>query len=172
MSEVIIRPYCPGDLGSCRALWVELVRHHRAIYEDPTIGGDDPGLHFDRHLARVGPEHLWVAECRGQVVGLVGLILGQEGEAEAEVEPVVVAPAYRGRGIGRLLVERVIAEARAQGAHLLTIVPAARNVEAIARFHHLGFRILGFVEMCMELRPGGGTRWIPGPEILGCAFDY
>jgi hypothetical protein len=67
MAEVAIRPYRPTDLEACRALWVELVQRHREIYQDPSIGGDDPGLYFDRHLAQVGAERIWVAECAGAV---------------------------------------------------------------------------------------------------------
>jgi hypothetical protein len=53
-----------------------LLYHRKASRERPVdqsipggqrfIGGDDPGLCFDEHLARVGPERLWVAERGGQ----------------------------------------------------------------------------------------------------------
>jgi hypothetical protein len=87
-----IRPYQPGDLESCRALWVELTEWHRHIYQSPAIGGDEPGLQFDEHLDRVGAEHLWVAEVDGRVVGLAGLI---PGDRAAELEPVVVSALHR-----------------------------------------------------------------------------
>jgi hypothetical protein len=31
---------------------VELTDHHRWIYHDPSIGGDDPGTGFDDYLVR------------------------------------------------------------------------------------------------------------------------
>ncbi|MBI4300887.1 MAG: hypothetical protein HY677_07095, partial [Chloroflexi bacterium] len=40
--ETTIREYRTADFEACRSLWGELTRHHREIYEDPTIGGDDP----------------------------------------------------------------------------------------------------------------------------------
>ena len=83
--SIRIRPYTSPDLDQCRKLWFELTQHHRNIYNDSSIGGDDPGLHFDEHLGRVGPENLWVAECDGEVVGLVGLIV-EDQEAEVEVD--------------------------------------------------------------------------------------
>jgi len=169
MAEVAIRPYRPTDLEACRALWVELVQRHREIYQDPSIGGDDPGLYFDRHLAQVGAERIWVAECAGEVVGLVGLIVR---EAEAEIEPVVVAARWRGQGIGRMLLERVEEEARGLGARFLTISPVVRNVEAISLFHRCGFRLLGSIEMCKMLTSAGADRWKTGLEIWGCLFDY
>ena len=99
-----IRRYKPEDLESCRALWVELTEWHRHIYQSPSIGGPDPGRYFDEHLSRVGPEHVWVAQLDGRIVGMSGLI---PSEAEAELEPLVVSESHRGLGIGRQLAEAV-----------------------------------------------------------------
>ncbi len=169
MTDVTVRPYRSTDLEACRALWVELTQHHREIYQDPSIGGDDPGRCFDRHLAQVSPERVWAAECAGEVVGLVGLILC---DPEAEIEPVVVAAQWRGRGIGRMLLGRAEEEARRLGVRLLTVAPVARNVEAISLFYRCGFRLLGSVEMCKVLTPAGAGCWKSGLELWGHLFDY
>lgn len=169
MADVMVRPYRPTDLEACRALWVELTQHHRQIYQDPFIGGDDPGRHFDRHLAQVGEERIWVAECAGAVVGLVGLILRG---SEAEIEPVMVAAQWHGRGIGRMLLERVEEEARRLGVRFLTVAPVVRNVEAISLFHRYGFRLLGSVEVCKVLTSAEADRWKTGLELWGHLFDY
>ncbi|HOG46009.1 MAG TPA: GNAT family N-acetyltransferase [Anaerolineae bacterium] len=163
---VTIRPYQPGDLESCRALWAALVQRHRQLYGDPSIGGDAPGVYFDQHLARIGAGRIWVAE-RGEVMGLVGLIV--EGE-EAEVEPIAVAAGERGRGIGRLLLERAIAEAHTIGVRFLNVRPVARNAEAIAFFHEAGFRLLGRIELFMDLRDGAQGAWRPGADLFGHRF--
>ena len=78
-----IRHYTDSHLDACRSLWVELTEWHRQIYDSPTIGGSDPGRHFDEHLERVEAELLWVAEIDGKVVGLTGLLV-RDGEAEKE----------------------------------------------------------------------------------------
>jgi GNAT superfamily N-acetyltransferase len=114
MTDVTIRPYRPTDLEPCRALWVELVQRHRHLYDDPSIGGKAPGLHFDRHLACVGPERVWVAEGEGKVLGMVALILHGN---EAETDPIVVASTHRGQGIGRALLNRAVEEAKACSAY-------------------------------------------------------
>jgi hypothetical protein len=59
--SLIIRNYEPQDLETCRALWRELTDWHREIYEDVTIGGDHPEKYFDKHLATIRPEQIWVA---------------------------------------------------------------------------------------------------------------
>ncbi len=97
---MVIRGYQSADLDDCRALWAEMTQRHRDIYDDPTIGGEDPGLEFDSHLARVGPDLIWVAESDDGVVGFVSLI--HEGE-EAEIEPIIVRSEVRSAGIGHQL---------------------------------------------------------------------
>lgn len=160
-----IRGYEPGDLEGCRSLWVELAEQHRQIYGVDTIGGPDPGVHFDRHLAAVGPANLWVATDGDTVVGLTGLM---EKDDIVEVEPLVVTHGQRGSGIGRALVEHVIDEARRRGVRLLSVMPVARNREAIRFYRQAGFDVLGYIEMFMDLT--GEREWIAGETIAGEDF--
>ena len=157
-----IRAYAAADLAACRRLWEVLTERHRLIYDDPSIGGDDVGLYFDTHLARVGPENIWVAEEDGVVVGMSGLIVG---DGEAEIEPVVVDEGRRSRGIGTLLLNEGVARARALGVQYLNIAPVARNSRAIEMFVRSGFRLIGHVQLFIELqgRPGRPAR---SPERL------
>ena len=162
-----IRPYKPEDLEPCRALWVELTEWHRYIYQSPGIGGLDPGRQFDEHLNRVGPEHIWVAELSGRVVGLAGLI---PSAGEAELEPLVVSEPYRGLGIGRQLAEAVIEAARTRGMPQLKVRPVARNEPAIRFFHKLGFDILGHMELFMDFGPAERQIWKLGERMAGRDF--
>lgn len=168
MRDFTIRPYEPQDLDACRALWVDLTDQHRRVYADPTIGGDRPELYFDRALERTGADRMWVAVDEGRTVGMVGML--DDGE-NAEIDPLVVAASYRGRGVGRALVEHVLAEARRLGMRFLSVKPVARNVEAFRFYHHVGFRILGSVELFMDLQKGEGA-WAPGPDIFDLPWFY
>jgi GNAT superfamily N-acetyltransferase len=159
-----IRQYRASDLDVCRSLWVELTEQHRRLYDDPTMGGDNPGLFFDKHLFRAGPERIWVAEVDGRVVGMTGLLV--EG-GEAEVEPVVVSTSARGQGAGSALLARMIAEAKRLGVRYLNIRPVARNKDAIRLFHRAGFQALGRVELFIDLKPQPVETWKPGPELFG-----
>jgi N-acetylglutamate synthase-like GNAT family acetyltransferase len=146
----VIRRYEDRDREACRSLWRTLTQTHRDLYDDQTIGGDaDLGEPFDAHLGRVGAERIWVADEAGVVVGFAGLIV--EGAA-GELEPIVVAQSARKSGIGRALVERVVAEARAAGLRRLDVRPAARNDTAIRFFHELGFDSLGQLELMIYLQ--------------------
>ena len=169
MKGIIIRQYQPPDLNDCRKLWAELTEKHRAIYDDPTIGGDNPGLFFDQHLKRVGPDKLWVAECQGKVVGLTGLIY--DGE-EAEIEPLIVTADFRNKGIGRALLNHAVEQAKKLEVRYLNIRPVARNEEAIAFFYQSGFHLLGHIEMFMDLKPFKPDAWKSGVKLFGHKFKY
>jgi N-acetylglutamate synthase-like GNAT family acetyltransferase len=148
----LVRGYREDDRAACRALWRELTQTHRDLYDDQSIGGDtDLGEYFDEHLERVGTDRVWVAELEGRVIGFTSLILDPQRPV-GELEPIVVAPQARGAGVGRLLVERVVAAARDLGLARLDVRPAARNEPAIAFFHELGFDTLGQVELMLYLQ--------------------
>jgi GNAT superfamily N-acetyltransferase len=166
-TPVTIRAFDEHDASSCRALWAELTRSHRALYDDPTIGGDDPGSGFDAYLGEFAGARKWVAERGGSVVGFVGLIIrGRQGE----IEPVVVSFDSRGEGVGRSLVMTAVDAARAEGVDRLKASPVARNAHAIDFFHSLGFTALGHVDLLMDFRHPG-SYWQPGERLAGRDFD-
>jgi ribosomal protein S18 acetylase RimI-like enzyme len=146
-----------------------MTQRHRYIYDDPSIGGDNPGLEFDAHLSRVGSERVWVATSGEEIIGFVSLILDDE---QAEVEPIVVSSQHRGRGIGQKLLNHAIEQAKKLGVLCLSVKPVARNEEAIAFFYNAGFKILGHIQLFMWLGPSSPGQWRPGPKLFGKSFDY
>ena len=62
-------------------------------------------------------------------------IVGQEGH----ILNLAVHPNHRGRGLGRMLVESVIADAMAAGAGSVTLEVRRGNESAIALYRKLGF---------------------------------
>ena len=161
-----VRKYRESDREQCRSLWRELAGWHREIYQDQTIGGEHPEDYFDKHLSKVGPDRLWVAVHDSLTVGLIGLVVE---ENEAEIEPLIVSKDYRGKGVGKQLIETVISEARKIGIRFLNIKPVARNAETIKFLYKQGFKNLGHVELFMDF---SNYPWKPGPEIFGCGFNF
>jgi GNAT superfamily N-acetyltransferase len=162
----VVRSYEAGDLDACRLLWESLTQWHRDLYENQEIGGDDPGRAFDEHLERVGPSNVWVADEDGRVVGLVGLVPGDP----PELEPISVAEDFRGRGIGRLLAERVVTVSRERGHARVQVRPVARNSAALRFFHALGFDVLGHIQLELDLATP--ERWRAGETLAGRTFRY
>jgi GNAT superfamily N-acetyltransferase len=165
--RVRIREYQTTDVDACRRLYAQLVQHHREIYGDATIGGEEPGAGFDEYLATPERVMTWVATEGEAIVGLTGLFWEN---GESTIEPVVVDRQHRRSGVGRALVETAIAESRRRGASDVNIKPVARNASAIQAFHELGFRTVGHVQLFMSL-DRDDSYWRPGPELSGRQFE-
>jgi GNAT superfamily N-acetyltransferase len=164
-----LRRYQPSDYDACRELWVELTEHHRRLYDDPNIGGDDPGAAIDTYLKDERLHGPWVAVHEGRVVGLAGLLVHGE---DAELEPVIVAAGLRGQGIGRELVRHLVEQARGLGARFLTVKPVFRNVRAMSFFAEAGFGLVGRVELFQDLKPEAGRTWRTDLILHGRPFGY
>ena len=87
-----------------------------------------------------------VALERGMVVGTATVELESTVESGGTLEPdhanfrmLAVAPAWRGRGVGRRLVEECIARARGVGKSIATLHTAEEMVAALAIYGSLGF---------------------------------
>lgn len=164
-----IRNYKNSDLETCRNLWVDLTQRHRDMYEAPEIGGDEPGKYFDRQLEKVGPENVWLAEIDGIIAGMIALeedIIGS-----LVIEPIVVRPEYRGKGIGTALLEHMKIIAKERDSKYLSIKPVARNAQAMKLFHSAGFMNIGHVEMFIDFS-GKEEKWKPGMKIHGLDCRY
>jgi GNAT superfamily N-acetyltransferase len=61
------------------------------------------------------------------------------GDEYGEVKRMYVRPAWRGRGFGRLVLERLEAHARQRGIALLRLETGIRQVEAIGLYEGMGF---------------------------------
>ena len=84
-----------------------------------------------------------VAEVDGAVGAVLQLTLTRyltyRGGRRGQIEGVRVAPHARGRGIGRRLVEQAVAEAEAEGCHLVQLTTDKRRTEARTFYESLGF---------------------------------
>ena len=85
--------------------------------------------------------------------GLVGALL-EEGR-QAQLVSMWTAPEYRGRGVGRLLVEAVVDWAAGRGVRLLSLMVTAPNETAQRFYERLGFE-----------KTGRSKTWPNDPAIL------
>jgi len=70
-------------------------------------------------------------------------VLARTAAGEAEILTLAVAPHARGRGLGRALLDRAIAQAETQGAQALFLEVGADNPHALALYGALGFAKVG-----------------------------
>jgi ribosomal-protein-alanine N-acetyltransferase len=85
-----------------------------------------------------------IAETDGRVAGFAVirlLICGEYGEAE--LESIVVASAWQGRGLGRALMSSALDRVRSLGVHRLDLEVRASNREAIRLYQKAGIAETG-----------------------------
>jgi len=90
------------------------------------------------------PRHeLFVAEDKGEVVGTVVLLivpnLSHSATPWALVENLVVGQKYRRTGLGKMLLEHVIARAKEKGCHRIELCSDKRRKEAHRLYRSVGF---------------------------------
>lgn len=82
---------------------------------------------------------LFVAEEADAWVGLVGGFVEGETERDVELISMWVNPSYRGRGVGRQLVEQLLEWASSRGAGRVLLWVTENNVEATSLYRRCGF---------------------------------
>jgi ribosomal protein S18 acetylase RimI-like enzyme len=78
--------------------------------------------------------------------GIAAVYLGQDDGTRAHLVSMWVAPAHRRLGIGRLLVDAVLAWARRRNARTLQLMVTCNNDPAIRFYQRLGFTMTGQTE--------------------------
>ena len=155
---ITVRPAAPEDAPALGRLGALLVRTHhdfdpaRFIAATPrTERGYASWL--GRQLAEPDIVVL-VAEREGEVLGYA--YAGVEGPdymalrgPAGVLHDIVVDPAHRGHGVGRLLLDATLAALRDRGARQVVLSTAVRNVAAQRLFARAGFRRT-MVEMTRE----------------------
>ncbi|HXZ53144.1 MAG TPA: GNAT family N-acetyltransferase [Burkholderiales bacterium] len=95
-----------------------------------------------RILDDVSIGRIYVVREGGRVLGMCSLLYTvstAEGGKAAWLEDFVVRPERRGRGIGRMLLEHVIAQARADGVLRISLLTDAGNERAQDLYRGVGF---------------------------------
>jgi GNAT superfamily N-acetyltransferase len=137
-SDVTVRPATDADLESVVALL-----GHGSLVE----GKEDP-LYLTPYrsaLTEIGrqPGGVLVAEVEGQVVGVCQLIvfrhLQSRGGLCAEIESVHVHLDQRGRGIGHVLMEAAVQQARDLGCYRVQLSSNVARPDAHRFYESLGF---------------------------------
>lgn len=160
MGVLTQRPCCPADLPvdvGVRAMtdgdWDDVLR----IYEEGIATGNATFTTEvpDRESldAQWLPDHRWVAEVDGAVVGWAALspVSARECYRGVAENSVYVAEGMRGRGIGKTLLHKQVIAADAAGLWTLQTAIFPENRASIALHHSAGYRTVGVRERIAQL---------------------
>ena len=92
--------------------------------------------------ASLGQGRVLVAKDEGLIVGYLQLVECDTADEAVELRSMAVVDERQGRGIGRALVERAIADCRAAAVRTLFVATAAADIGNLRFYQRLGFRML------------------------------
>lgn len=138
-APVVLRPHRPGDIG-----WV--ISREASLYTEE-YGWN---IEFEAMVAQIcadflrnfqpGREFCWIAERGGERLGAIFLV--RQDDEVAKLRLLHVESAARGRGVGRMLVERCVQQARDSGYRRLTLWTNSILTEARRIYERVGFRLV------------------------------
>ncbi len=136
---MILREAEPEDLGAIAAILNDEILHGTASWTETPRTPEDMASWLEARRAQGLP--VIVAEAGGEVLGYAGYGPFRAGEGyRGTVEhSVYVARSARGRGVARLLMERLIGRAKAAGLHRMVGGVSADQAASIGLHRGLGF---------------------------------
>lgn len=163
-----IRDAAQADLHGIMEIYNDAVANTTAIWNETLVDIDNRRAWFEARKERGFP--VLVAQLDGEVAGYAsyGDWRAFDGYRFTVEHSVYVHKDCRGHGIGRKLMEELIARAASNGVHVMIAAIESENEASIALHNALGFRIAGkFSEVgtkfgrwldltCMELKISRG----------------
>ncbi len=140
----VLRESRDADLVAIAAIYAHHVRHGLASFEDEPPDADELGRRRAALLERGYP--YIVAEAGGAVVGYAyaGPYRPRPAYRHTVEDSVYVAPDAAGRGVGRALLEALIARCTALGyRQMVAVIGDSANAPSIGLHEALGYRRAG-----------------------------
>jgi L-amino acid N-acyltransferase YncA len=157
MSDLRIRPAQPHDIAAIARIYDHAVRHGTASFE--TEPPDETEMARRQSVLLGGGFPYLVAERDGAVAGYAyaGPYRVRPGYRFTVEDSIYIAPQAQRHGLGRGLLERLLAEAQARGfRQMIAVIGDSTHRPSIALHEACGFRHVGTFE-AVGLKFG---RWL------------
>jgi L-amino acid N-acyltransferase YncA len=172
----VVRPAAAADMASVTAIYAHAVQYGTATFEIEPPDEAEMAARFGA-LADGGFPYV-VAEIDGAVRGYAyaGPYRARIAYRYTLEDSIYVAPGFLGRGIGRALIDRIIADTAARGfRQMVAVIGDSGQVASIALHRAAGFRMVGTCEavgfkfgrwldtVLMQRPLGPGASTLPPP---------
>jgi RimJ/RimL family protein N-acetyltransferase len=136
-SALLIRPISPADRDLLRAGFDHLSERSRYMrFQAPLPALSEQQLSYFTEIDHHDHEAMLALDPEtGSIVGVARFVRVSDGVAECAV---VVADDWQGRGVGTLLLDRLVERAREEGVDRFTALVLAENADALRLLEHLG----------------------------------
>jgi len=144
LPSAVVRTAEPRDLAAITRIYDHAVRHGSASFEIEPPGETEMLRRYD--TLRAGGYPYLVAESDGVVAGYgyAGPYRARPAYHWCVEDSIYIAPQLQRRGIGRALLERLIAEAQAGGfRQMIAVIGDSANAASIELHRAAGFRMVG-----------------------------
>lgn len=155
---MMIRRLVPSDAPAYRPLRLRALREHpEAFTSSYEENADAPLADTEKRLASTTAT-LWGAFEGEALCGAIGLDreMRAKNRHKASLVAMYVAPEHGGRGVGRMLVEALVQQARGEGLELLVLTVTEGNRNAIQLYESAGFQSWGIEPRAIKV---AGRAW-------------
>jgi L-amino acid N-acyltransferase YncA len=155
MSTIVLRPATAGDAEAICRVYNQGIEDRIATLETELRTPEERR----QWLAARGPRHpVYVAEAEEIIVGWSSLNVYNPRPAYQYVADfsVYVERGWRGKGVGRRLLEHLIEQARALGYHKMMLSAFPFNASGVALYERMGFTRAGVFHEMGQL----DGRWV------------
>jgi len=149
-ARAVVRRARDQDLDRLVELFAEVAAEGRWIGAELPLDRERRRRHFSEAMYDERAV-LLVAEVDGRIVGQLDMELARYGVADLGM---LVAPGWRGQGLGTALLRAGIDWARGAGAHKVALQVWPHNQAAIALYEKLGFQREGLLRRHYRRRNG------------------
>ena len=145
-----IRPATNADREQIRELFFSILVEY-GLSSDP-VGTDADLDDIEASYIRPGGWFEVVEDDAGTIIGTVGLFPKPSGVCE--LRKMYLLREARGSGLGKTLMERMLAKARELGFHRMELETSSKLIEAIGLYKRYGFRPATDVQNCARCDQG------------------
>ena len=155
MSTIVLRPATAGDAEAICRVYNQGIEDRIATLETELRTPEERR----QWLAARGPRHpVYVAEAEEMIVGWSSLNVYNPRPAYQYVADfsIYIERGWRGKGVGRRLLEHLIEQARALGYHKMMLSAFPFNASGVALYERMGFTRAGVFHEMGQL----DGRWV------------
>jgi phosphinothricin acetyltransferase len=146
MSDLVLRPYAPADIPAVTRIYGHYVRDTVITFETEEPDEAEMATRFATIAGKGHP--LLIAEAAGRVIGFAYASTYRAREAYRFTceDSIYLAPDAVGKGLGGMLLRRLIEDSSKAGLRQMVAVITAERANSIRLHEKHGFRFVGRYE--------------------------